>query len=191
MYLNYICICSGTFFFFFFFLLLNDVSYSSFHGVTYKYTKIILHITPLGMCHSLTIPLLMDSKVTSGFVTACECFSKQFSKCFWVCVRARMQVFLWGQIAKNRMAGLTSSTLNFFLQILLNCLPKKAVSYHCQDWKLSKRFNSLIISLITCEVKPLFIIFITCVLFLMLTAHSYVFLLGQFPRLLLLPQTGL
>lgn len=30
------------------------------------------------------------------------------------CVRARMQVFLWGQIAKNRMAGLTSSTLNFF-----------------------------------------------------------------------------
>lgn len=44
------------------------------------------------------------------------------------CVRAQMQLFLWGQIAKNRMAGLTSNTLNFFLQISLNCLPKKAVS---------------------------------------------------------------
>lgn len=41
----------------------------------------VLQILPTGKDHILTIPLLMDSKVTNG-----ECFGEQFSKCFWVSV---------------------------------------------------------------------------------------------------------
>lgn len=57
------------------------MSYSSLHGPTYKYPKMVLQILPTGKDHILTIPLLMDSKVTNG-----ECFGEQFSKCFWVSV---------------------------------------------------------------------------------------------------------
>lgn len=74
------------------------------------YTKLVLHFIWSGMYHSLTITLLLGSKVPYWFCCYSECFSEQLSNCFWVCVcasaPAKVQVFLWGQICKNRMSEL-------------------------------------------------------------------------------------
>lgn len=49
-----------------FFFLVSNMSYSSFHGIAYKYTKIVLYGVLSEIYHSLTVPLLIDSRVTSG-----------------------------------------------------------------------------------------------------------------------------
>lgn len=126
--------------------------FTALHGITY--TKIVLRIVPLGLYHSLflywwTVSLfpgfaVINSKANS-FLNAFGC----------VCLRAQMQVFLWGQIPKNRMAGLTSSTLHFFTDITK--LPsKKGCVIPLPGLDIIEWFNSSIISLITSEVNLFF-----------------------------------
>lgn len=103
----------------------------------------------------------MDSKVTFGFyrykqwMLQCTAFLMLLD----VCVPTWMQVLLWGKYLK-RTTRLASST-HIFLLVSPNCLPKMTIILF-SGLDIVKWFNSLIISIITCEVKPLFIIFIEC-----------------------------
>lgn len=60
---NLNCMCAFTTFVF----LVSNRSYSSFRGITFRYTEIIWYSVPSEMGHRLAIPLLIDSKLTSGF----------------------------------------------------------------------------------------------------------------------------
>lgn len=60
---NLNCMCAFTTFVF----LVSDRPSSSFRGITFRYTEIIWYSAPSEMGHRLTVPLLIDSKLTSGF----------------------------------------------------------------------------------------------------------------------------